>query len=420
MKNIIIKFLSISIILTLFHNVYSEEANHSSIYKLLFNDYNIILKKNSWNTTIDGNDFFAYRYNNGYREIIINISSETKNNIVEHKITVTDNKSVSKRSFKFLDSENNPENLRKIILPYLIQIQHEPYKPVPEKMYTASAFIGYHQFHDRYICPRKPEGSLILGFNLVYNPSRFSTLPTEQLATGDYLSFFAYISANSRIREHTYDIHYLLTGTKNRSSNSSDGSIEISGIFMGLEYFRPEANFDDFTWDEDVYEHHPHIQYFVFRTIAWEYIYEKNAGVVQAFNFMAGCGPSVNSSLNATNISEEEEDELSPIFRSNFYGDRRQNFYYSVSVPLKIGLTLSLTNSINVETEWKSYIFFSIEGEDAFDLLNIIRISPAYRLTESLSANFSWEYWHVHSMLENEYKNNHWNRLILAMHYNII
>ncbi|MFW5861123.1 MAG: hypothetical protein ACOCWZ_02650 [Spirochaetota bacterium] len=287
-------------------------------------------------------------------------------------------------------------------------------------MYTASAFIGYHQFHDRYICPSKPEGSLILGFNLVYNPSRFSNLQTEQLKTGDYLSFFAYISANSRIREHTYDIHYLLTGTKKLSSNSSNGSIEISGIFMGLEYFRPEANFDDFTWDEDVYEHHPHIQYFVFRAVAWEYLYKKNSGLLHAFNFMLGCGPSVNSSLNATNITKEEEDELSPIFRSNFYGDRRQNFYYSVSVPLKIGLTLFLTNSISVDTEWKSYIFFSIESEDAYDLLNITRIAPAYRLTELLSAKLSWEYWHVHSMLENEYKNNHWNRLIFSMHYNII
>ncbi len=420
MKNIIITFLTILIILSLFNNVYAEGANHSSIYKLLFNDYNNILKKNSWKTTIDGHEFRAYRYKNGYQKIIVHISSESVENIVEHRINVTHNKSVAQRSFKFRDSENTPENIRRIILPYLIQIQHKPYEAVPEKSYTVSAFVGYNQFHDRYILPRKPAGSLILGFDLVYNPSRFSTLPTEELGTGDYLSFFAYISANSRIREHTYDIHYLLTGTKNRSSNSSDNSIEISGIFMGLEYFRPEANFDDFTWDEDVYEHHPHIQYFVFRAIAWEYLYENNSGLLQAFNFMAGCGPSVNSSLNATNIPEEEEGELSPIFRSNFYGDRRQNFYYSVSIPLKIGLTLSLTNSITVDTELKSYIFFSIEGEDAYDLLNITRITPAYRLTESLSAKFSWEYWNIHSMLDNTHKNNHWNRLILSMHYNII
>lgn len=417
MRNILFNVLVLCLVFLFFQATYAQ-TDQSTPFDLLYNDFSDILKERSWNIDWSGNELKAYRYKDGYQELRVTIATDN-GEIVTHTVTVSHNSTVLRKQFKFRNTDNTPENIRKIVLPYLVKVQQSPHEHEPSKTYTASAFMGYSRFHDTYIMPRQPKGTFILGFNLVYNPSRYSTLTAENLGTGDYLSFSFYISADNNIRENTYDIHYLLTGTRKYETNNDTKTSTISGLFMGVEYFRPVIDFDAFTWDESIYRHHPHIQYFIFRTFAWEYLYEKDSGFVRNFNVMAACGPSVNSSLNATKISPEEEGELSKIFRSNFYGDRRQNFYYSIGIPLKIELTLQFTDTISVDTSWRSYFFFPIEGENAYDVANITRMAPAYHFTESLSSKLAWEFWHVHSMLEDNYKNHYWNRIIITMEYNL-
>ena len=412
-----IVFLCITLVLTV--TSYAQDQDQRSMYDMLFTSFSQITEKKSWNAQWEDNEFLAYRYTKGYQKLDIRITSST-GNMVEHTVTIKHNKTVNEKTFRFTPDDNTPENIQKIILPYLIQAQAEPVAHKPVKTYSFSVFTGVNRFHDTHFFPTQPEGEIVLGFNLVYNPSRFSTLSSQKLGTGDYLSFSAYVCADDQVREHSYDIHYLIKGRGTYASSGENDIHTISGFFMGVEYFRPMMDYQKLTWDEKIFHNHPHIQYFTLRAAAWEYLYQSNSGFLTDFQCMAGCGPSVNSSLNATEISEDDEEDLNFIFKSKYYGDRRQNFYYSFSIPLKIELTLALSNTISVDTMLKSYFFLPIEGENAYDLLNITRVSPVYSFTRSLSSSITWEYWHVHSMLENDHKNHHWNRLMITMNYNII
>ena len=128
---------------------------------------------------------------------------------------------------------------------------------------------------------------------------------------------------------------------------------------------------------------------------------------------MVGWGPSMNSSLNATNITESDENNLSDIFKSN--RNRKENYYYSLVFPVSASFTVDRINNLKVMIGYNFYLFTPIEFENTYEIFNKLNFSLGYYITENFLLNSRYEYWNVESKLKSKRKNCFWNRIVLEI-----
>ena len=220
---------------------------------------------------------------------------------------------------------------------------------------------------------------------------------------------------DSQIRENYFNTDILLFGVNNYSSDTNSETRFLYGFFNGFEYFRPGITDPTLEWSRQIYKKQPHIQYVIWRTLQGGFVVTSKGRSITTFSMMIGFGPSINSSLTAVGLSEEEEAELSHIFKSIKY--RKQNYYYSVAAPFSTSLICDHVYNFRFALGYNFYIFYPMENENAYDMLSIIKSSIGYYLIDGLLINVNYEYWYIDSKVRSKRKSHFWNRLIIEFKY---
>jgi hypothetical protein len=384
--------------------------------------YGSSLDKRGWKTFTAGSALTAFRYRGEYREMNVSVREHEDGGFTLYLVSVNINGSPVRREFKIrsVDLAKDSTRLSRIAMPFLLESEANGTHASGRKIYHSKISAGYHRFRDdSRFYPEYRQGSFYFAFDMTYDPSSGVRERHVPLTIGDYFSLSFELAFDNEIRENHYNINLLLYGGQEYWQSGLHGTRFLHGFFMGLEYFRPSGGYTQFTWDDPVYSDHPHIQYIIYRAVSWGCIVNWGRKSRYTFSFMTGVGPSINSSLNATNISPEKEKDLGFIFKSREYGDRRQNFYYGMAFPAATTLVAELRNGVRLEAGHNIYFFTPIEDEKAYDLLNIGRFSPGYHVCERMLVKATYELWHLNSLLRNSTKMHSWNRILIAMEYTL-
>lgn len=377
------------------------------------------LSAEGWKTATEDGSLRAYRYQREYEEMLVSISRKDLPDFHVYQVIVLINGDRRSREFRVMrDAAARQASPSSLIMPFLLESVHAGPSASARQVYFTRAGAGYNRFNDNArFYPECQKGSVYASFSLLYYPSINTTEKSIPLSVGDYFSLAAWLAFDTTVRENYYNITLLLTGRQKYERDAGKEKRSLSGLFTGVEFFRPTAGYASFTWDQPVYEEHPHIQYIIFRALEWGLI--KSSGDLDRWtmSLSAALGPSINSSLNATDIPPEGDDDLSFIFKSKEYGDRKQNFYYSISLSASFSLAYERASLYRVESGYKFYFFTPVEDETAYDILNIVRFSPGLFLRDDLILNVTYEFWYLHSLLQSSVKTHFWNRMLIAVEF---
>ncbi len=383
----------------------------------LLNSYRGILQAEGWKTSVDHEVLTAYRFAGRTDTLTVTIRGRPAGNDITISVKLRYNGRSAGRDFRVQRERLKSENdLKLLVIPYLKSCMDRGEAPAVYRSYHASAAAGYGRFREGG--PGVPEpyrGEVYLGFSLMYDPS--SALMGEiPLGVGDYFDISVSAAIGKKLWDLSYRIDIMLYGT--HASAEREGIIKrrVFGVYSGIDFFRPTGNLDSFNWSDEIYRDHPHIQYFVLRAVGFGLTLSRAGDVSYKFYCGAGLGPSVNSSLTATGITPEEENSLSEIFRSKGYGgERKDNFYYSGALPVMCSFMADYRGVWRLETRWNMYFFFPLEGEDAWDFVSILSVSPDYKIMKNLFLGAVWERWDIVSHLRTADRAHGWNRLLLRV-----
>ncbi len=376
----------------------------------VLSDYARVLSARGWKVFCnEPGALRAYRLRNDYEELRTTLAGSSDGDFEIYDARVSYDGSERERSFRIrkpAPDDTGTDPLR-VVLPYLLEsLEHRG--PRRLSAYEASVSVGYNRFHESEPYPRWRIGTLQLAADILHDPARHMNEPKTVLSLGDYFQFRAHLNLSPEWKDVWYDFTLLLAGVQTVAPNADRSVI---GLFSGIELFRPSLNFKEFMWSDGTYEDHPHIQYFLLKPVVPGVVHQWGSDRRYSLSAFASAALSVNSSLCATNISEAEEDDLSPIFRSKYYGTRRQNFYYAWSIPLALSLAADRIGPLRVKADYRFYYFSPVEEERAYDVLNVPGISIGWYLARGVLVTAGYEYWHVYSRLQAETKWHSWHRV---------
>ncbi len=396
------------------------EINADSKVPYIFNILKNDLKDDNWHVRVDGDELTAFRFGNGIDELKIRIEYLPDDMFYIYKITVvTDkvyNKEVKINKSRAYDNLYLKDEILSFVYSRINSGFNGNIKSTAntKKVYFSSISAGYNRTHDNYrFYPEYGQGSFLMSGTLVYDPAINVNSSEIDLKPVDYLSVEFYFCFDSRVRENYFNIDLMIFGkNKFESSDSAASRRALYGFFNGFEYFRPGWNNWDVQWNRKIYKKQPHVQYAIWRAAQWKMI---NTYTVNNKNFIsyfsAGLGPSINSSLTATDVTPEEEDDLSHIFKSIKY--RKQNYYYGISMPLSAGIVADRINDFKFGAGYNLYIFAPVEHEKAIDVLNIVKLSAGYYFTDNFLLDLHYEYWNIYSMVRDTEAAHWWNRIMI-------
>ncbi|MDY6934559.1 MAG: hypothetical protein SVZ03_10105 [Spirochaetota bacterium] len=396
----------------------SQEEIQKNIHYLL-REYRQILQKKDWKVVIETNQLRAYYYNYKYREIRAQIEVAEETDQIKFVISLANGGQHWQRNF--IIKEKLPLDnayARNMMLAFMLNpLFSEDRSQVNNQIFFSHVAIGYNRTHDnREFYPQWKEGSIYFAGELQYDPSINTKERDIPLSIGDYMSFDFYVAYDSQIRENYSNIDILLFGKHKYGISDSSSTRSLHGFFNGIEYFRPSFRDSTMHWDHQIYKKQPHIQFFLYRVLSWGFIRSTTGQGIYTTSFMAGIGPSINSSLTATGISRAEEDNLSHIFKS-YPVYRRQNFYYSVALPLSVSFLVDKIHNLRLQTGYNWYLFYAIENERAYEMLNMLKLSVGYYLLDNLLFDINYEFWNINSRVASDTKQHQWNRIVLEIEY---
>ena len=427
MKSIVISsILFFCVIVFLPKAVYSEDNRFNGQTYLakkidyIFINYKSILNRYNWRVSIEKHRLRAFRLSNGYTELNVTINSEFKDTFLLFKVLLEINSGQIYREFRFNKNTYSNLKIKNTILPFLIEHigaekgSETKISNIYKRIYFPSFSIGYNRTHDNMeFYPEYKEGSLYLSWGLLYDPVNNIEEKDLKLTIGDYFLFNIDLAYNSEIRENSINVDMLIYGRNRVDFDKNDKTRLVHGFFNGFEYFRPGFLNTTLLWKHPVYKEQPHIQYLIWRAIQWGYNRTQRNDYIYNISFMIGCGPSMNSSLNATNITETDEKDLSDIFMSNRH--RKENYYYSLVLPISLSFTIDRINNFRIMAGYNFYFFTPIENENTYEILNKLNFSLGYYITENILMNSHYEYWNIESRLGKNRKNSFWNRIVLEI-----
>jgi hypothetical protein len=379
----------------------------------VLDDFARVLSARGWKVYLDApGSLRAYRLRNDFEELRAGLSGAADGEFEMYEARVTYDGSRRERTFRIRVSggEDAGTDPARVMLPWFLEsLEHRG--PRRLSAYVATVSAGYNRFHEFEPYPRWRIGTLQLGADILHDPARHLHEGAARLALGEYFHLRGHLNLSPEWKDVWYDITLLLAGVQTVSADASRPDRRILGLFSGIELSRPSLNFKEFMWSDGIYEDHPHIQYFILKPVMPGFIRQWGPDRRYSVSAFASAAVSVNSSLCATNITEAEEDDLSPIFRSKYYGNRRQNFYYSWSVPLALSFAADRVGPLRLRADYRFYYFSPVEEERAYDILNVPGGSIGFYLSRGVLATAAYEYWHVYSRLRADTKHYSWHRV---------
>lgn len=413
--------------------IFSETVNAREINNISKKNYTIsqhktnivlnaikkLLKDNAWYVKIEGRELFAYKFTNEFIKLKLIIDHKFDSASDIYKTTViTDKMHIREITIKN-EYADDTLYIRDKIIPYILERINTDYEnhSNPKKIYFGSISAGYSRTSDNYrFYPEYRQGSFYMSGSLSYDPAVNITASSITLGAADYFSSDFYFTLDSRIRENSFNIDLLIYGKNNFESARNNTKRSLYGFFTGFEYFRPGFNDNVLQWNRKIYKKQPHIQYGIWRAIQGTIINtnKSNNGIFKNYLSLA-IGPGINSSLTANDISEDEEDDLSHIFKSIKY--RKQNYYYSAVATVSAGLIADKVYNFLFRADYNGYFFIPVENEEAYDLMNILKFSTGYYLTQKTLFAVNYEFWNIDSMIKDAGENHSWNRLIIEIKY---
>ncbi|MCL1864514.1 MAG: hypothetical protein FWF73_01735 [Spirochaetes bacterium] len=407
--------------------VYGSDENSITPEKISAN-FESVLKLKGWDTYTSVNSVNARIFDPTYQALNITVEYKEKD-VNTFSITINTKKNSAELHKVFLFNKkdyNSVEQVNSILTPYIISIIDTEVEDKNKSPYYASLKLGYYRTNDnREILPSSSEGMLFIAWKLAYDPARDEKESSIPLLIGDYMdsSFSLSIDRKSkgsgRLDEFSFDIDLILYGKSKKVISDQKSSRNLYGIFTGIAYYRPYLKTTAVQWSDDIYTDHIHIQYCYWEPVSFiqNLTFINNEKSI-SFKYKVGIAPGQNSSLTATGITPAMEPDLNPIFVSRWYfnhnkGDRKHNYYYSITFPVKLEFESDKYLNSKFEFKYHFYYFQAIMDKHAQDFLNRIVLNYGYYITNDILAGIGYEFWHVKS-IENEHKKSHsWNRFAI-------
>lgn len=386
------------------------------IEKYIFKEAGKILENGGWKVISQNSRILACKFENSYNELTLDIHTDPGPEYYTIDVSITVNGKTESRDFIIKKGMLKDMSLiRELVMPFVIQ--HSLSDPLPvskKKAYSVSLSAGYNRTHDNIkFYPEKREGSFYTAASLLYDPARHAEAGELNLDMGEYMFLDFYFAYDSKMRENFFNIDILLHGKNRFGRDGASSKRTLYGYFNGFEYFRPGFYNSILTWNSKLYKKQPHIQYTLWRALQWGLINTFKNGPEYTFKLMIGFGPSINSSLTAVHVEKEEEKALSHIFKSIKY--RKQNYYYSVCWPVSSSFLIDKIFDFRIGAGYNFYIFYPVENEVAYDIVNILKFSTGYYVTDLILINARYEYWNIQARVKSTRDSHYWNRLVLEL-----
>lgn len=406
-------------------------AGDAQVTGAILTHYADLMKKRGWMSVIDGDGLRAFRFHGDYDEIRVRIASEKKGRMTKFNADFTKNGQSRSRQFSFDSSRANyTTTANNTVNAYLLSLSiSEDESNRGRSPYYGWFATGYHRVHDTSdFLPEKNQGGYYLAASITYDPSRNTELPFVPLRFGDYIAIDMWGIADADpekrnyVNENFFNFDMMFYGSHRFKRNGQSTSRFVYGFYTGMEYFRPGWKDNVLLWSHQLYHEQPHIQYMIWRAIGWGFTgtWNTSAGVY-SLHFMAGAGPSINSSLFAIGWGEQEELNRSPLFQS--LTGSKQNYYYSAAFPVSAVVAAERIWRIRLSLGY-NYCYFinadpAIQNERAHDVLQIIKPSVGFYILDNLMLGVNYERWYVDSTLNGEHTSHAWNRIVAEIRYNI-
>jgi hypothetical protein len=384
----------------------------------LLNECHALLKKVNWSVITDGNQIVAYRLEDRYDEMSMQIKAGYSDRLYIFELTINKNNKDTVKIFRLPESVvSNDARLRDIVLSAIIPpaVMREGIGDF-RKAYSSIFSFGYARTHDgKEFYPAYAKGNLHLSWQLIYDPSARILEQDKTLSFGDYMTFNVYIDWANIVHENFFNIDLMIFGKNKYDGSRGHGTRLMYGFFNGLEYFRPGFSDSTMKWDNEIYDTKPFIQYTIWRALEGMMLFSRYSGSsVYSAEFMIGAGMGVGpSSLFLSGITEDEEQNISRSFRSIKY--RKQNYYFSYTLPARILLFADNVYGFRFEAGYYYYFFIPVIRDDLYDMLHIIKGSIGYYLNPDVLLNVQYERWFIDSMLHNKTRTHAWNKLIIEL-----
>jgi len=375
----------------------------------------IMLGNAGWVTAVDGSQVKAFRLRSQYDEISVKIEPARTEGIYSFTVIIQKNEKHSSKTFNIpVNIINDDERLSGLVLscvPPEAIVRNELGNF--RKAFKSIISFGYSRTRDdNKFYPVYAKGNIHIDWRLEYDPSARIFLKDTALTVGDYILFEGFFDWASIIRENFFNIDLLLYGRNKYSGSPDHGTRVLYGFFNGLEYFRPGFANSAMTWNDPINRTQPAIQYSIWRALQWNtLISHRNGAALYTASFMAGAGMGVGpSSLFATDLSAQDEENLSHVFRSIRY--RKQNYYFSYTLPARVSLSADNVYGFYFEFGYNYYYFYPVLTDTMYDMLHVFNCITGYYLTYDVMLASEYESWWVVSMLNHDTRMHHWNRLI--------
>ncbi|MBN2402249.1 MAG: hypothetical protein JXN64_07595 [Spirochaetes bacterium] len=382
----------------------------------LVNQCSDFLKKFGWITTIDGSQIMAFRLGGRYDEMLLKIETVYDAGLYNFTVAISKNGVQTQKVLRLPGSiVSDDSRLREHALSVVVPFAAAE-KGIGDfrRAFSSIFSFGYSRTHDgREFFPAYAKGNLHLSWQLEYDPSARILLRDTTLAFGDYTAFNVYLDWASIVRENFFNIDLLIYGKNKYFGSAEHGTRFMYGFFNGLEYFRPGFSDSTMKWDRPVTHTQPYIQYAIWRALQLNMlISRRNGPALYSAGIMLGAGMGVGpSSLFYAGITEEEEQDMSPAFRSIKY--RKQNYYFSYTLPVRLVLCADHVYGFRFEAGYNYYFFFPVISDDLYDMLHIFKGSMGYYITSDVIMSIQYERWKIESMLYDKTRTHDWNRLII-------
>jgi len=413
-----------------FNSLKASEAGSELPLKIA-SDFQKVLEDKGWHADNSGETVNAWKFNPSYHLLKLSIKYQERDNnsfliIIDSMRGDTETRKIFPFNNKDIARINYVES---ILNPYLISLTNSNAEEEKKSDFYPKVKAGYYRTNDNHeIFPEKSEGMFFIEWDLVYDPLRDAGESTIPMYPGDYMDSSFKLSIDregknffGKLDEFDFDINFVLYGINKKEISGNESRRNMFGLFTGIEYYRPYLTSDEVLWSDPVYTDHFHIQFCYWEVAKFiQSMTFTNNGKELSFRYEFGMGPGQNSSLTATNITEDMEDDLNPIFMSNWYGkknlgDRDHNYYYSMTFPLKIEITADKYLNSKFEIKYNFYYFQSLMDKKAQDFLNRAAFNYGYYITEDITAGFGYEFWHIKSIENENNKSHYWNRFNIQM-----
>ena len=408
--------------------IYAYASDENITREKIAASFESVLKSKGWNTFIEINSVNAWIFNPTYQSLNLTIEYNEKD-VNTFSIAIDSKKNGAELHKTFLFNKrdyNSIEQVNSILVPYLVSLMDMKVEDENRSPYYASVKLGYYRTNDnREILPSTSAGMFFIGWNFTYDPARDERDSSIPLYIGDYLDSSFTLSIDrkakgfSKLDEFGFDIDLILYGKSKKNISDQETTRNLYGLFTSIVYYRPFLKTTAVQWSDDMYTDHMHIQYCYWEPVSFiqKLTFINNEKSI-SFKYKVGIGPGQNSSITAVGIDADREMNLNPIFTSRWYfnnnqGNRKHNYYYSITVPVKLEFESDKYFNSKFEFKYHFYYFQAIMDKHTQDFFNRIVFNYGYYITNDILAGIGYEFWHVKGF-ENEYKKSHsWNRFAI-------